>query len=82
VRLDLRIDNANVTEALEANTVHGAWACGAERWVGSITPGKHADFVVLADDPRQVHAKQLPEVDIHATVVGGEVAYGELPAVY
>ena len=75
-------EELTVTEALEAYTVHAAWACGAERWVGSITPGKQADFVVLADDPRQVPAKQLPAVDIRATVVGGEVAYGELPAVY
>jgi predicted amidohydrolase YtcJ len=75
-------EELTVTEALEAYTVHAAWACGAEQWVGSITPGKQADFVVLADDPRQLDAKQLPEVDIRATVVGGEVAYGELPAVY
>jgi predicted amidohydrolase YtcJ len=75
-------EELTVTEALEAYTVHAAWACGAEQWVGSITPGKHADFVVLAEDPRQLHAKQLPEVDIRATLVGGEVAYGELPAVY
>jgi predicted amidohydrolase YtcJ len=73
-------EELTVTEALEAYTVHSAWACGSEQWVGSITPGKQADFVVLAEDPRRVPPDRIPDIDIRATVVGGEVAYGELPA--
>jgi hypothetical protein len=58
--------------------VHAAWACGADQWVGSITPGKHADFVVLTEDPRQVPAARIPDIEIRATLVGGHVAYGKL----
>jgi predicted amidohydrolase YtcJ len=71
-------EQLTVTEAVEAYTVHAAWACGADQWVGSITPGKQADFVVLAEDPRQVAPDRIPDIDIRATVVGGEVVYGEL----
>jgi len=71
-------EELTVMEALEAYTTHAAWACGAERWAGSITPGKVADFVVLAQDPGRVPAEQIPAIEVRATLVGGEVAYGEL----
>ena len=71
-------EELSVTEALEAYTAHAAWICGAERWAGTITPGKAADFVVLAEDPRRLPPDRIPHIEIRATVVGGEVAYGEL----
>jgi predicted amidohydrolase YtcJ len=71
-------EELTVTEALEAYTIHAAWACGAERWVGSITPGKQADFVVLAEDPRRVAPARIPEIEVIATLVGGEVLHGAL----
>jgi predicted amidohydrolase YtcJ len=71
-------EELTVTEALEAYTVQAAWACGAERWAGSITPGKAADFVVLGEDPRRLPPDRIPDIEIRATVVGGEVAYGAL----
>lgn len=71
-------EELTVTEALEAYTTHAAWACRAERWAGSITPGKVADLVVLADDPRRVLPGQIAALDVRATLVGGTVAYGEL----
>jgi predicted amidohydrolase YtcJ len=72
-------EELTVTEALEAYTIHAAWACGAEQRVGSIMPGKHADFVVMAEDPTRVPPDRIPDIEIRATLVGGEVAYGELP---
>jgi predicted amidohydrolase YtcJ len=71
-------EELTVTEALEAYTTSAARACGAERRVGSITPGKQADFVVLAADPRHVAVERIPDIEIRSTLVGGEVAYGEL----
>jgi hypothetical protein len=71
-------EELSVTEALGAYTVHAAWACGADQWVGSITPGKQADFVVLAEDPRQVPPDRIPDIEIRATVVGGDVLYGKV----
>ena len=43
-----------VSEAIAVNTYNGAWASGEERIKGSITAGKLADYVVLANDPHTV----------------------------
>jgi len=45
---------ASVDEALRVNTINGAYASHEEAIKGSITPGKLADFVVLADDRRSI----------------------------
>src|SRR6185295_19870896 len=41
----------SVDEAIAVNTINGAYASREESLKGSITTGKLADFVVLADDP-------------------------------
>jgi Tol biopolymer transport system component/imidazolonepropionase-like amidohydrolase len=40
-------------EILRAATIDGATIAGVEKWLGSITPGKLADLIVLRDDPRR-----------------------------
>jgi predicted amidohydrolase YtcJ len=64
-----------VDEALRVNTINGAYATREETIKGSITPGKLADFVVLADDPRSVDAAKIKDIKIVRTVVGGAIAY-------
>ena len=44
----------SVDEAIKVNTLNGAYASHEESIKGSITAGKLADFVVLADDPHTV----------------------------
>jgi uncharacterized protein with NAD-binding domain and iron-sulfur cluster len=46
---------------------------------GSIEPGKYADFVVLSDDILQVAPLDIAEVEVLATVLGGQVIHGEYP---
>ena len=48
----------SVSEAIAVNTYNGAWASGEEAIKGSITAGKLADYVVLADDPHTVAPRQ------------------------
>ena len=43
-----------VDEAIRVNTINGAYNSHEEAIKGSITAGKLADFVVLADDPHTV----------------------------
>jgi predicted amidohydrolase YtcJ len=42
---------------------------------GSITPGKLANFVVLAQDPRRVPSAGIRDIAVHETWVDGKRAY-------
>ena len=64
-----------VDEALRVNTINGAYASHEETIKGSITPGKLADFVVLAEDPHSVDPGKIKDIKVVRTVVGGVTAY-------
>jgi predicted amidohydrolase YtcJ len=64
-----------VAEALAINTINGAYASGEEALKGSISVGKLADFVVLADDLHTVDASKIKDIKIVRTVVGGTTMY-------
>jgi len=64
-----------VQEALHMMTSGSAYALGMDSVVGSLTPGKFADFVVLSDDPFAVAPDDLKDLAVHATVVGGATEY-------
>lgn len=66
-----------VDEAIRVNTLHGAWASHEESIKGSISIGKLADYVVLAEDPHTVNPEKVKDIQIVQTVVGGGVAYQE-----
>ncbi len=65
----------SLDEALQINTLNGAFASREEAIKGSITPGKLADFVVLADDPHAVDKEKIKDIRIVRTVVGGTTVY-------
>lgn len=58
-------------QALHAYTQGSAFAAFREHDLGTLEPGKLADFVVLTGDP----LSDLDGVSVVATVVGGELAY-------
>lgn len=64
-----------VEEALRINTLNGAYNSHEESIKGSITPGKLADFVVLADDLFTVDKEKIKDIEIVRTVVGGTTVY-------
>ena len=64
-----------VSEAIAVNTYNGAWASGEETIKGSITAGKLADYVVLADDLHTVDVEKIKDIQIVRTVVGGRTSY-------
>ena len=64
-----------VDEALRVNTLNGAFATREETIKGSITPGKLADFVMLAADPHSVDPGTIKDIKIVRTVVGGQTQY-------
>jgi predicted amidohydrolase YtcJ len=65
----------SVDEALRINTFNGAYASREETIKGSITAGKLADFVVLADDLHTVPEEKIKDIQIVRTVVGGTTMY-------
>ena len=66
-------------EALRAFTLDAAYAGFAESELGSLAPGKRADFVVLAQDPLAVPDAALRTLTIKATYVDGKPVYEASP---
>jgi predicted amidohydrolase YtcJ len=64
-----------VDEALQVSTLNGAYNSREEAIKGSITPGKLADFVVLASDPHTMDASKIKDVEIVRTYVAGSAVY-------
>jgi len=67
-----------VAQALWGYTVGAAYAGGQEARQGTLAPGKFADLVVLAEDPFTIPPERLAGAEIAATLVGGELVYGQL----
>ena len=65
-------------ETLRAFTLDAAYAAFMEDEVGSIEPGKYADFVVLSRDIMTIPEAEILETDVRATYLGGEAVYGGL----
>ena len=66
-------------EALRIWTLGGAYASFEENDKGSITPGKFADFVVLAADPLTVDPLKIKDIAVEHTAVGGRIIYSKAP---
>jgi predicted amidohydrolase YtcJ len=69
----------NVDEALRATTVEPAWLASDEQRRGSLLPGMLADLVVLDRDPYETQAEELDQIEVVATMVGGEWVHGGPP---
>lgn len=61
----------SVHEALRAVTIEAAYSWRREDELGSITPGKTANFTVLAEDPYATDPGRLGEIEILGTVFEG-----------
>ncbi len=64
-------ERISVESALRAITVDAAYILGMEDKVGSLEPGKFADFTILEQDPFEVDPKALKDIPIWGTVLGG-----------
>lgn len=64
-----------VDQALQVNTINGAYNNHEEDIKGSITAGKLADFVVLAEDLHTVDPDKIKDIAVVRTVTGGKTVY-------
>ncbi|HMA19918.1 MAG TPA: amidohydrolase, partial [Gemmatimonadaceae bacterium] len=62
-------------EALRAMTIWPAYAAFQERLMGSITPGKYADFVILDRDIMTVPDNEILSTRVLSTWIGGQPVY-------
>ncbi len=65
----------SLDEAIRVNTLNGAYNSHEESIKGSITAGKLADYVVLAEDLYAIPVDRIKDVKILRTVVGGTTVY-------
>jgi predicted amidohydrolase YtcJ len=65
----------SVAEAVQINTLNGAYASHEEAIKGSITAGKLADYVVLAEDPHTVAQDKIKDIKIVRTATAGNTVY-------
>jgi predicted amidohydrolase YtcJ len=62
-------------EALRSMTIWAAYAGFQEQLLGSLAPGKYADFVVLDQDIMQAPAADVLKTRVLATWLGGKAVY-------
>lgn len=63
----------SVHDAMRAITIEGAYSWGKEKELGSIAPGKTANFTVLEQSPYQVKPLALRDIPIWGTVFEGRL---------
>lgn len=68
----------SMESALLGYTLGAAYAGSEERHKGSLTVGKLGDAVVLREDILRVEQAHMPENGVHATILGGNVVYGNI----
>ena len=62
-------------EALESMTIWPAFAGFQEQTMGSLTPGKYADFVILDRDVMTIPESEILGTSVVATYIGGRVVF-------
>ena len=65
-------EKISVASALFAITLGAAYTLKMDGDVGSIEPGKYADFAVLEQDPTKVDPMDLKDVPVWGTIISGE----------
>jgi len=66
-------ERISVEQALRMITIDAAYTIGEDDKIGSITPGKFADFTVLDQDPYVTPITAIKDIPVWGTVVGGNV---------
>jgi predicted amidohydrolase YtcJ len=59
-------------------TIDPAYASFTESTLGSIVPGKRADYVILSQDIMSIPTDKILQTSVLATVIDGKPVYGKV----
>lgn len=65
-------ERISVDDAIHAITLGAAYTLRMDHLVGSVEPGKYADFAVLEASPFDTAAQELRDIKVAGTISGGE----------
>jgi predicted amidohydrolase YtcJ len=68
-------ERLGVNEAIGLYTSEAGYFSFDEDMVGTIAPGKYADFVVLDRDISSIPPEQITDAQVEMTIVGGRIVY-------
>jgi predicted amidohydrolase YtcJ len=64
-------------QALRSYTLDAAYAAFEEAVLGSIMPGKYADFTVFSRDIMEIDEDEILQTEVSMTIVAGYVLYAK-----
>lgn len=68
-------NNVDIHTAMRMFTIDGAYCAFEEDKKGSIEKGKYGDITVLSEDPYQVDADRIKDIQVAMTIYRGNVVY-------
>lgn len=75
---DPSLDSREDSQLYIGMTIEPAYASFTEGMLGSIQPGKRADYVVLDQDIMTIPAEHLLQTKVIATVIDGRPVHGSV----